>query len=115
MERLEEIIKDEENKDLDFIVHIQNKSELDKLIEVLVRNHFKIQLSTQFNPNELEKWMEYIGKEDNFDTCFRIRNREDDRCVAYNPSVEHWRMFCNDIFEIRLDRGIEIAKEGYVN
>ena len=45
--------------------------------------------------------MEDIGKDDNYDTCFRIRNRKDDRCVAYNPSVEHWRMFCNDIFEIR--------------
>ena len=39
-------------------------------------------------------------KREGYDTCFRIRNREDNRCVAYNPSIEHWRLFCNDILEI---------------
>lgn len=112
MERLEEIINDEENIGLDFIVHVQNNKELDELINVLVRNNFKIQLSTQYNFNELKRWMSNIGKDDNFDTCFRIRNRVTDKCVAYNPSVEHWRMFCNDILEIR-DGELEFNEGDY--
>lgn len=99
MKRLEKIIQDERNVGLDFVVHIQNKNELEDLIEVLTKLKFEIQPSLEYD--NLRKWMEDIGKDDNYDTCFRIRNREDDRCVAYNPSVEHWRMFCNDIFEIR--------------
>ncbi len=55
--------------------------------------------------------MEETAAEDNYDTCFRIRNREYDRFVAYNPSVEHWRMFCNDILKIR-DKNLE-NNDGY--
>ena len=99
MKRLEKIINDERNIGLDFVVHIQNKNELGDLIEVLTKIGFEIQLSLEYD--NLKNWMEDIGRDDNYDTCFRIRNREDDKCVAYNPSIEHWRMFCNDIFEIR--------------
>lgn len=99
MKRLEKIINDERNMGLDFIVHIQNKNELEDLIEVLTKLEFQIQLSLK--EQTLKEWMEELAEEENYDTCFRIRNRKDDRCVAYNPSVEHWRMFCNDIFEIR--------------
>lgn len=99
MKRLEKIINDERNMGLDFIVHIQNKNELEDLIEVLTKLEFQIQLSLK--EQTLKEWMEELAKEENYDTCFRIRNRKDDRCVAYNPSVEHWRMFCSDIFENR--------------
>lgn len=91
MKRLEKIIKDERNIGLDFIVHIQNKNELEDLIEVLKKLEFKIQLSLK--EQTLREWMEELSKEENYDTCFRIRNREDDKCVAYNPSVKHWRIF----------------------
>ena len=37
MKTLEKIIQDERNVGLDFIVHIQNKNELDDLIEVLTK------------------------------------------------------------------------------
>lgn len=50
------------------------------------------------------------AKEDNYDTCFRIRNREDDKCVAYNPSIEHWRLYCNNIIEF--EHGEIIFNEG---
>lgn len=99
MKRLEKIIKDERNIGLDFIVHIQNKNELEDLIEVLTKLEFEIQLSLK--EQTLREWMEEVAKEENYDTCFRIRNREDDKCVAHNPSVEHWRIFYNDILEIR--------------
>ena len=72
MKRLETIITDERNIGLDFIVHVQNKKELEEL-----------------------------AAEDNYDTCFRIRNRELDRCIACHPSVEHWRIFTKDILEIQ--------------
>lgn len=99
MKRLEKSIKDERNIGLDFVVHIQNKTELMDLIEVLTKLKFEIQLSLK--EQTLGEWMEECAEEENYDTCFRIRNRADERCVAYNPSIEHWRMFCNDILEIR--------------
>lgn len=112
MKRLEKIINNEKNIGLDFIVHIQNKNELNDLIDVLERNDFRIQLAIKYKPNELKRWMEDIGDEYNYDTCFRVRNRDDDRCVAYNPSVEHWRMFCNDILEIQ-DGELEFNEGNY--
>ena len=112
MKRLEKIIKDERNVGLDFIVHIQNKNELNDLIDVLTRCDFEIQLALEYSPDELKRWMEDIGRDYNYDTCFRIRNREDDKCVAHNPSVEHWRCFCNDIFEIR-DGELEFNEGDY--
>ena len=42
-----------------------------------------------------------VAKEDKLDTCFRVRNREDDKCVAYNPSIEHWRLYCKNIIEFK--------------
>lgn len=109
MKRIEKIIKDEKNIGFDFAVHIQNKSELEDLIEVLTKLGFEIQFSLK--EQTLKEWMEEFGAEENYDTCFRIRNRKDDRCVAYNPSVEHWRVFCNDILEIR--NGNLERNEGY--
>lgn len=109
MKRLEKIINDERNMGLDFIVHIQNKNELEDLIEVLTKLEFGIQLSLK--EQTLKEWMEELAEEENYDTCFRIRNRKDDRCVAYNPSVEHWRIFFNDIIEIR--NGSLEYNEGY--
>lgn len=109
MKRLEKIISDERNVGLDFIVHIQNKNELEDLIEVLTKLEFEIQLSLK--EQTLREWMEELAEEENYDTCFRIRNRADDRCIAYNPSVEHWRMFYNDILEI--SNGNLEYNEGY--
>ena len=99
MKRLEKAINDERNVGLDFAVHIQNKNELDDLAEVLTKLGFEIQLS--FEEQTLREWMEKAAKENQYDTCFRIRNREREKCVAYNPSIEHWRLYCNDILEIR--------------
>ena len=99
MKRLEKVIMDERNVGLDFAVHIQNKNELDDLAEVLTKLGFEIQLS--FEEQTLREWMEKAAKENQYDTCFRIRNREREKCVAYNPSIEHWRLYCNGILEIR--------------
>lgn len=99
MKRLEKSIIDERNVGLDFVVHVQNKTELNDLIEVLTKLKFEIQFPLK--EQTLGEWMEEFAEEENYDTCFRIRNRADDRCVAYNPSIEHWRMFCHDIVEIR--------------
>lgn len=99
MKRLETIITDERNIGLDFIVHVQNKKELEELKEVLTKLEFEIQLSLK--EQTLGEWMEELAAEDNYDTCFRIRNREQDRCIACHPSVEHWRIFTKDILEIQ--------------
>ena len=100
MNRIGKILENETNTGKDFVVHVKNENELNELIEVLMRHNFNIQLSFDFNPEQLDLWMKNIAKEDGNDLCFRIRNRENDKCVAYNPSVEHWRLFCNDILEI---------------
>ncbi len=99
MKRLEAIITDRSNLGTDFIVHVQNKRELDDLAYVLEKTNFEIEFSLQ--EQTLREWMEEAAAEEGYDTCFRIRNRADGRCVAYNPSVEHWRRFCNNIIEIR--------------
>lgn len=100
MNRIGRILENENNIGKDFVVHIKNENELNELIDVLMSHNFNIQLSINFSPERLDLWMKDIAKEDGNDLCFRIRNREDDKCVAYNPSIEHWRLFCNDILEI---------------
>lgn len=96
-ENKEEINKD--NARVDFVVHVKNENELNDLIDALKSHNFKIQFAFDFSPEEIDLWMKDIAKEDGFDLCFRIRNRKDDKCVAYNPSVEHWRIFGYDILE----------------
>lgn len=100
-DHLHEIINDDRNEGVDFIIHVQTRKELDDIIDVLETNKFIIQLSTTYDPDEIRIWMQDIGRNYNYDVCFRIRNRKEYRCVAFNPSVEHWRVFCNDIFEIK--------------
>lgn len=63
MKRLEKIINDERNMGLDFIVHIQNKNELEDLIEVLTKLEFEIQLSLK--EQTLKEWMEELAEEEN--------------------------------------------------
>ena len=65
MKRLEKIINDERNMGLDFIVHIQNKNELEDLIEVLTKLEFQIQLSLK--EQTLKEWMEELAKEENYE------------------------------------------------
>lgn len=107
-EIINKILNNKDNINLDFIFHIKNEEQLKTLIKVLKKNNFKIQFNL-FN-EELEEWMLRMGKEDKFNTCFRIRNRENDKCVASNPSIEHWRLYCKDIIEF--ENGEIIFNEG---
>lgn len=100
MNRIGRILENENNIGKDFVVHVKNENELDELIDVLMSHNFNIQLSFDFNPEQLDLWVKDIVKGDGNDLCFRIRNCENDKCVAYNPSVEHWRLFYNEILEI---------------
>ena len=98
MKRVANILDNDKNKGIDFIVHVKNEEQLNDLISVLIERQFEIQ--PPIIEETLADWMRDVAKEEEYDTCFRLRNREDDRCVAYNPSIEHWRLFCNDILEI---------------
>lgn len=98
MKRVANILDNEKNKGIDFIVHVKNEEQLNDLISVLIERQFEIQ--PPIIEETLADWMRGVAKEDGYDLCFRIRNRENDKCVAYNPSVEHWRLFCNDILEM---------------
>ena len=97
---INKILENKNNIGLDFVVHIRNEKELSDLMDILMKHNFCVQLSFEFSPEQIDLWMKDIAKEDGYDLCFRIRNRENDKCVAYNPSVEHWRLFCNDILEM---------------
>lgn len=98
MKRVANILNNDKNEGIDFIVHVKNEEQLNDLISVLIERQFEIQ--PPIIEETLADWMRSAAKEEGYDTCFRIRNREDNRCVAYNPSIEHWRLFCNDILEI---------------
>lgn len=98
MKRVANILDNEKNKGIDFIVHVKNEEQLNDLISVLIERQFEIQ--PPIIEETLADWMRGVAKEEEYDTCFRLRNRKDDRCVAYNPSIEHWRLFCNDILEM---------------
>lgn len=100
MNKISKILENKDNAGVDFVVHIKSENELNDLIDVLKSHHFKVQFAFDFSPEEIDLWMKDVAKENGFDLCFRIRNRENDKCVAYNPSVEHWRLFCNDILEM---------------
>ena len=106
-EIIDKILSNEENKNIDFVVHIKNEEELKAIITVLEKYEFRIQL--KLFDESLREWMYRTAKEDKFNTCFRIRNSEDDKCVAWNPSIEHWRYYCNDIIELK--NGEVIFKE----
>lgn len=107
-EIIDRILSNEENNNIDFVVHINSKNELNNLINVLEKKNFIIEFNL-FN-EKLREWMLRVAKEDKFDTCFRIRNREDNKCVAYNPSIEHWRLYCKDIIEFK--NGEMVFNEG---
>lgn len=99
MNRISKILENKDNIGVDFVVHVKSENELNDLIDVLKSHHFKVQFAFDFSPEEIDLWMKDVAKEDGFDLCFRIRNRENDKCVAYNPSVEYWRILDYDILE----------------
>lgn len=99
MNRISKILENKDNVGVDFVVHVKSENELNDLIDVLKSHNFKVQFAFDFSPEEIDLWMKDVAKEDGFDLCFRIRNRENDKCVAYNPSVEHWRILDYDILE----------------
>lgn len=94
------------NPNAEFVVHTTNKQQLDSLVTALEELGFEyaVPLGT------IREMAESFAREDGYDGCWRI-SRE--RGVAYNPSIEHWRLFTNDIVEIRNNK---IAfHEGYTS
>ena len=107
-ESIDKILGNEKNINVDFVVHVTSFEQLNSVITVLEKRNFVIQF--KLFDETLRDCMMRTAKEDNYDTCFRIRNREDDKCVAYNPSIEHWRLYCNNIIEF--EHGEIIFNEG---
>lgn len=102
MSKFKEIIL--KNPGVDFVVHITSKAQLDELVAVLEELGFEyaVPLGT------IREMAERFSREDGYDGCWRV-SRE--RGVAYNPSVEHWKFFTNDIVE--LQNGEIVFHEGY--
>ena len=94
------------NPGVEFVVHTINKQQLDELVAALEEFGFEyvVPLGT------IREMAENFAREDGYDGCWRI-SRE--RGVAYNPSVEHWKFFTNDIVEIK--NGEIAFHEGYTS
>lgn len=108
MEQIDRILSNPQNTNMDFVVHIKRQEELNDLIRILEKYKFIIELN--LFSESLGEWMRRAGESDKYDTCFRIKNRENGKCVAWNPSIEHWRLYCKDILE--LENGEIIFNEG---
>lgn len=108
MKQIDRILSNPQNINTDFVVHIKSQEELNDCICILEKYRFTIELN--LFSESLGEWMRRAGKSDNYDTCFRIKNRKNDKCVAWNPSIEHWRLYCKDIIE--LENGKIIFHEG---
>lgn len=83
-----------QNPDTEFVVHTKNKQQLDELVAALEELGFEYAVPF----GTIREMAEQFALEDGYDGCWRI-SRE--RGVAYNLSVEHWKLFTNDIVEIR--------------
>lgn len=92
MSKFKEIIL--KNLDVDFVVHITSRAQLDELVAVLEELGFEYAVPL----GSIAEMAESFAAEDGYDGCWRISRG---RGVAYNPSVEHWRHFTNDIVELR--------------
>lgn len=108
MEQVDKILCNTGNINRDFVVHVKSQNELNGLITVLEKYGFIIELN--LFQESLREWMCRVAAENEYDACFRVRNRVDDKCIAWNPSIEHWRLFCKDIVE--LENGTLIFNEG---
>lgn len=108
MEQIDRILSNPQNTNMDFVVHIKRQEELNDLIRILEKYKFIIELN--LFSESLGEWMRRAAESDKYDTCFRIKNRENGKCVAWNPSIEHWRLYCKDILE--LENGEIIFNEG---
>ncbi len=108
MKQFDRILSNPQNINRDFVVHIKSQEELNDFICILEKYKFTIELN--LFSESLDEWMRRAGESDNYDTCFRIKNRKNDKCVAWNPSIEHWRLYCKDIIE--LENGKLIFHEG---
>lgn len=91
MERIKKII--ENNKGKEFVVHVKSKNEFETLLNILEELSFEytIPLTT------LREMATNFVSEDGYDGCWRISEQ---RGIAYNQSVEHWRQYYSDIIEI---------------
>ena len=92
MKTIRELI--EKNPDVEFVVHIQNEQEFQDMLADLETLGFEyaIPLGT------LREMAEDFVSTDGFDGCWRI---SPNKLVSYNASVEHWKLYCNDIVEFK--------------
>lgn len=95
------------NEGVDFVFHVRSEQELNVLVDALEELDFEFAIPFLGTVREMAA---QFSAEYGFDGCWRV-SRE--RGVAYNPSVEHWRLFCGDIVEFGSE-GI-CFNEGYTN
>ena len=97
----------ESNEDDEFVIHIQNEEELNLLVETLEKLDYEYVVPSLGTIREVT---EKFAKEDGYDACWRISKQ---RGINYHPSVEHWKLFISDIYDIEDDR--LVIHKGYTS
>lgn len=92
MERIQKVI--ENNKDKAFVVHVKNKEEHDILISLLEKMNYECTIPLK----SLREMANELASINGYDGCWRISK---EKGIAYHPSIEHWRLYTNDIIEIK--------------
>ena len=108
LEQIDKTLNDPYNINMDFVVHIKSRDELNGLVKILEKHEFAVELN--LFSESLGDWLRRTAESDRYNTCYRIRNREKEKSVAWNPSIEHWRLYCKDIIE--LENGEIVFHEG---
>ena len=91
MTRIRKII--ENNKGVEFVVMTHNKEEFETLRNILVELNYEYAIPLA----PLYEMMNNIVEDDGYNIGWRI---SENRGIAYNKSVEHWKQYYSDILEI---------------
>lgn len=94
----------EKNEDIEFVFHVQSEAELEELVTALEELDYEYAIPI----GTIREMAEDFVSTDGFDGCWRI-SRE--RGIAYNPSVEHWKFYVNDIAQYNSKGELEIFEK----
>ena len=87
----------EKNENIELVVHIQTREELEELIVALETLNFEYAIPL----GSLREMAEQFIADDGYDGCWRISK---ERGVAYHPSVEHWKWLPMTLWNYKMEK-----------
>lgn len=91
MKRIKDIIA--KNPGISFVVMTKNKEEFETLRDILIELNYEPSIPL----DSLENMMNSAAEDTNYNCGWRI---SEDRGIAWNESLEHWREYYADILAI---------------